>query len=41
MHFGADYAATGAFKEKVAGTGLTTVEITRKGQVIGFPNDGN
>ncbi len=36
MHFGADFAATGAFKEKVAGTGLATVEITHKGQVIDF-----
>lgn len=37
MHFGADFAATAAFKQKVAGTGLATVEISRKGQVIDFP----
>ncbi len=37
MHFGADFAATKAFREKVAGTGLATVEISRKGQVFFFP----
>ena len=37
MHFGQDFAATEAFKAKVAGTGLVTVEITHKGQVIDFP----
>jgi hypothetical protein len=32
-----DFAATKAFREKVAGTGLATVEISRKGQVFFFP----
>jgi len=37
MHFGADYAATKAFKAKVAGTGLATVEITHQGQIVLYP----
>ena len=36
MHFARDFAATGEFARKVAGTPVTTVEITRKGQEILF-----